>query len=176
MKGRRGAGTHWHMANPLRFWILALCAACGGDGTVGGSTDANPQADADETVTSCEAPDVLVLLDRTASMAERPDGTMPANTPAGHAEAKWSIAIGAVEALAIRFETSIRFGLALFPRAPTTGCITMTERIAGDRASNPQCQAGELLVAPAATTGTAIASELDPETTLLCTSTPIGAG
>ena len=122
------------MVNPRLLPLLFLFAAigCGGDANVPGQgADAANQADADESVVICEEPDVLVLLDRTASMAERPDGTLPPNTPAGHAEAKWTIAIDAVETLASRFETTIRFGLALFPRAPANGCITMTDASPG---------------------------------------------
>ncbi len=144
---------------------------------MGSGTAPDAGSTGDGEVASCDPPDVLVLLDRTASMAERPNGTMPANTPAGHAEAKWSIAIQAVEALSQKLETTVRFGLALFPRAPSgSACVTLAERLAGDRASNPQCQAGEVVVEPAMSAATAIGSTLDPETTRLCTSTPIGAG
>jgi hypothetical protein len=126
---------------------------------------------------TCNPPDVLVLLDRTASMAERPNGTFPANTPAGHTESKWFIAIDAIERLSTQMEASVRFGLALFPRAPVSeACITLQERISGQRASNPQCESGEVLVSPATSSATTIDSMLDPETTRLCTSTPIGAG
>jgi hypothetical protein len=151
-------------------WILL--AACGDKAA--GTPDAPISID---SVAQCSAPDVLVVLDRTASMAERPDGTLPPNTAQGRAESKWTIALAAVEALSNQFQTSIEFGLALFPRAPTgTACITLAEKLSGATASNPQCQAGELLVAPATSTAGAIAAALDPETTRLCTSTPIGAG
>lgn len=128
--------------------------------------------------TTCQPPDVLVLLDRTASMAERPNGTFPANTTAGHTESKWFIAIDAIETLSTQMETTARFGLALFPRAPVSSeaCVTLAARISGERASNPQCESGEVLVSPASSSATEIDSMLDPETTRLCTSTPIGAG
>src|SRR5687767_9433659 len=162
----------------LTRWIAIACLiGCGSkEGGTGGAPDSGTTIDGDESAT-CSPPDVLVLLDRTASMAARPDGTLPPNTPAGHAESKWSIALAAVEGLTGRFDTTIRFGLALFPRAPTgDACVTLAERLSGQRASNPQCEAGELLVAPATATSGAIGTMLDPETTRLCTSTPIGAG
>jgi hypothetical protein len=137
--------------------------------------DASTTTDGDTT--TCNPPDVLVLLDRTASMAERPNGTFPANTLAGHAESKWFIAIDAIESLSTEMEATVRFGLALFPRAPAANaCITLSERIAGAHASNPQCEAGEVLVEPASASAGEIDAVLDPEATRLCTSTPIGAG
>src|SRR5262245_12653229 len=41
----------------------------------------------------CVPPDMLVVLDRTMSMFKRPDGVIPPDTPAGHAETKWYLAI-----------------------------------------------------------------------------------
>jgi hypothetical protein len=139
--------------------------------------DAASSSDGNAGSAACEAPDVLVLLDRTMSMSKRPDGSTPSNTLAGHSEAKWSIAIAAIEALTSKFDASIRFGLALFPRDPGGGkCITLQQRLSGKSASNSQCDVGELLVPPAPTTATTIAATLDPEATVLCTSTPIGKG
>lgn len=163
---------------------LLVIAACGGnkdngngngDAGTGGDGDGgnNGQVDAD----SCEAPDMLVLLDRTMSMHKRPDGTVPPDTAAGRAESKWAIAITAVEALTAQFQTSIRFGLTLFPRDPGGDkCVTLSQRIGGQTATNPQCEAGEDLVAPAISTAAPIAAALDPDTTLLCNTTPVGAG
>lgn len=124
---------------------------------------------------ACEPPDVLVLLDRTVSMAERPDGSMPPNTSTGHAESKWAIALAAVEKLTANLDTTIQFGLALFPQR-TDGCITLAQRLSGMTASNPNCQTGEVLVDPTVQTSTAIQSALDTEATELCRSTPIGSG
>src|SRR5262245_47110075 len=104
-----------------RSILVALCViGCGEPASESTAPDAPDAPDASPTVGSdavstCEAPDVLVLLDRTASMAERPDGTLPADTAAGHTESKWFIAIQAVEALSRELESSVRFGLALFP-------------------------------------------------------------
>jgi hypothetical protein len=161
------------MVNRLSIVAAAALLGCGDHGAQ--PPDASTQTGHDASVAACNPPDVLVLLDRTASMAERPDGTKPANTPAGHAESKWFMAIDAVESLSAKLETTIRFGLALFPRAPA-GCITLAARISGMTSSNPQCQAGVVLVTADVSTAAAIDSQLDPEATRLCTSTPIGAG
>jgi hypothetical protein len=166
-----------------RYSTLALCAVlgCGSsnpDEPGATSPDAStPLTSTDADTAACNPPDVLVVLDRTVSMAERPDGTKPPNTPAGHAESKWYSAVQAVEQLSSQFETSIRFGLELFPREPSSDvCISLAERLSGMTASNPDCEAGEVVVPPDGSTASAIASAIDPETTLLCKSTPIGAG
>lgn len=126
---------------------------------------------------NCIPPDMLIVLDRTMSMHRRPDGTVPPDTAAGHAESKWFLAIQAVETLTKSLEKSIRFGLELFPKDPgMKQCVTLSERIQGITATNPTCQTGEVLVAPNLSTSLAIDAALDPEKTLLCTSTPIGAG
>lgn len=139
--------------------------------------DVQPASSDGSAGAACEAPDMLVLLDRTMSMSKRPDGSTPSNTLAGHSESKWAIAIAAIEAVTMKFDASIRFGLALFPRDPGGGkCITLQQRLSGKSASNSDCDVGELLVPTAPTTATTIAATLDPETTLLCTSTPIGKG
>ena len=165
------------------LWTVVLCAVLGcGSTDDPGSTPSTPDAGSNEIApdadtSACNPPDVLVVLDRTVSMAERPDGTKPPNTPAGHAESKWYAAVNAVEALTSQFETSIRFGLELFPREPSGDvCITLSERLSGQTAGNPDCEAGEVIVTPDASAASPIASALDPETTMLCKSTPIGAG
>ncbi len=54
--------------------------------------------------------------------------------------------------------------------------MTLDERIGGTTATNPQCQEGEVLVPTAVHSAPAIDAAIDPDTTLLCRSTPIGAG
>jgi hypothetical protein len=125
----------------------------------------------------CVPPDMLIVLDRTMSMHKRPDGTLPPDTAAGHAESKWYIAVEAVETLTASLDQTIRFGLELFPRDPGMNqCVTLAQRIQGISATNPQCEQGEVPVQPNIGTSIAIGAILDPETTLLCRSTPIGAG
>lgn len=164
----------------LRVALLAISSAAIGCGpeTVSaadsaGDVDANPSdAVPPGDMIECDAPDMLVVLDRTQSMHRRPDGT----TPAAHAESRWYLAIQAVEAVTAEFQSTIRFGLELFPRDPGTGCVTLAERIAGTSATNATCEEGEVLVPPAIATATSIDNVLDPETTKMCFSTPIGAG
>lgn len=172
----------------LPFSILLLASACGdgsgapdgqgsgGDATV---TDAPPIADAPPAsdAESCEPPDMLLVLDRTMSMHRRPDGTQPPDTVAGRQESKWYIAITAIEALTADLEGTIRFGLELFPRDPGQDkCVTLSERINGVTATNVTCEAGEIVVSPTTGTVPAIAAAIDPDTTRLCNSTPIGEG
>lgn len=144
------------------------------DGNSGPVTDGGPVADAD----NCQPPDMLFVLDRTMSMHRRPDGTVPPDTPDGHMESKWYLAINAIEAATQSLQETVRFGLSLFPvdSGGADVCVTLSQRISGITASNTPCEAGEVLVPPDISTGAAIAGALDPETTRLCRSTPIGAG
>jgi hypothetical protein len=174
----RGAGDLLYggrMSN-LRIAVIAIATAALGCGpetatAIDGSTG-DDASGSDADVVACDAPDVLVVLDRTQSMYRRPDGSPPAT----HAESRWYIAVNAIEAVSAQFQATIRFGLELFPRDPLTDtCVTLAERIAGTEATNPICEAGEVLVQPAISTATAIDGVIDPETTSLCYSTPIGA-
>ncbi len=143
------------------------------DGGPPEAVDATPPS----VAPACDAPDMLVMLDRTMSMYRRPDGTAPPNTPDGRRQSKWHVAVGAVEAVTAKFQTTIRFGLELFPRDPGQSlCVTVEQRLDGQGARNPICEPGEVAVPPALSAAGAIASAIDPETTLLCKSTPIGAG
>jgi hypothetical protein len=111
------------------------------------------------------------------SMHRRPDGTIPPDTPAGHAESKWFLAITSIEAVTASLDRTVRFGLELFPidRGGDV-CVTLSQRINGITATNVQCEEGDVLVSPEIDTSDAVAAALDPETTRLCRSTPIGAG
>lgn len=166
---------------------IALGVACGPRGD--GGQDAGGQQDSsvldghvywdgmvgDDAGDPCEPPDMLIVLDRTMSMHRQPDGD-PA--PQGsHELSKWYLAIDAIETVTAGYDQRVRFGLELFPRDPADGsCVTLTQRIDGTTASNPTCEEGEVLVSPGVGTAVAIDDAMDPETTLLCRSTPIGAG
>ncbi|GAC1545653.1 MAG: hypothetical protein NVS3B10_09720 [Polyangiales bacterium] len=129
-----------------------------------------PHADAGA---ACEPPDVLVILDHTLSMAKTPTGAVVANTPAGHAKSKWSIAVGAVKALsAPPIDKTIRFGLELLPHG-APGCVTLDQILTGTSATNAACQPGEVVVPPDLEHGAAIAAAIDVERTPLCITTPI---
>ncbi len=124
----------------------------------------------------CLPPDALIVLDRTQSMHRTPAGQTPVDGP-GYASSKWAQAIVGIEAMtAAPIDTSLRFGLELWPRDPGGGvCVTLAERIEQDKlATNPMCEAGEVVIEPAAGNGATIAAALDPATTLLCNTTPTG--
>jgi hypothetical protein len=120
------------------------------------------------------APEVLFVVDRSASMALRPDGTRPLDTPSDRAESRIALAAAAVKAVtAAPADESVRFGLELFP-PNESGCVTLSARITGTTPTNPACDPGELSVQPAFGSGAPIAAALDPDTILLCASDPLG--
>lgn len=128
---------------------------------------------------ACRAPQMMVLFDRTGTMHRDLTGTTPADTAEGHAAAKFTIAIDALDDLLATngLDQALRLGLAMFPRDPGGGqCISLSQRLAGGLFSNPSCEGGEVPVAPALGTAAQIASYLDPETTTLCNTTPTGSG
>lgn len=139
-----------------------------GDGTING--DGNLSGDG---LTGCAAPDLLIVLDRTQSMKSRPNGSNPG--AALYQESKWYLATQAIKTLtAAPNDTTILFGLELFPRDPGGAvCHTLAEELAGASATNPDCEAGEVLVPVGAGTGGAIAGALDVTTQRLCNTTPI---
>ncbi len=172
----------------MALMALVVSSACGprgddGQPDGGGNLEASVE-DAhiwwDGTVGSdagdpCEPPDMLIVLDRTMSMHRMPDGD-PA-PQASHDLSKWVLAIVGIETVTAAYDLRLRFGLELFPRDPADGsCVTLTERIGGTTATNVNCEEGEVLVSPDVGTSGAVDNAMDPETTLLCRSTPIGAG
>jgi hypothetical protein len=124
----------------------------------------------------CVPPDMMIALDRTLTMHFTPDGVEPTDAPA-YASSKWAQAISAIEKVAAPpIDQGIRFGLELWPKE-ADGCITLAERVENTKqATNPFCEAGEILVEPAVSSGAMIAGALDPATTKLCVSTPTGSG
>jgi hypothetical protein len=127
---------------------------------------------------ACDRPDALIVLDRTASMHKTPSGDDPPNTVAGRLTTKWGIAVTAINALvAAPVDSTVRFGLSLFPRDPGgSQCKSLQNLIGGSSPSNPSCQTGEVVVPTALGMGPAINGALSVETTKLCTSTPISQG
>ncbi|MBW2454809.1 MAG: VWA domain-containing protein [Deltaproteobacteria bacterium] len=153
-------------------------SAAGGSGGDGGWQSSSSSGTGGAT---CVPPDLLIVLDRTMSMHRQPDGTPAEGTPTGKQQSKWYIAIDAIETSTALFEGGMRFGLELFPLDPgpsngTEQCVTLDQRINGITATNTPCQEGEVVVPTALNSASAIDGAIDPETTLLCTSTPIGAG
>lgn len=170
--------------------FASLGAGCGADssGVPGGFVDgggvvldAGPTSDA--FVIGCEPPDFMVLLDRTGSMSQRPDGTLPPNTDIGASETKWSIAVSSIETLAASRDDSLRLGLILFPTDPDgdggTDCSNLgtwlTEYLPPE-SNDPVCLPAEMLVSPTLGAYVEIDNAIDRDLTGLCTYTPIGAG
>jgi MYXO-CTERM domain-containing protein len=89
--------------------------------------------DASAEVASCDAPQVLVVLDHSSSMGERApldDGTL-----------KWDAAVTAITELTSGFESTIDFGLSIFP-------------------SDGECTTGDVAVGIARNNAAAIAAAL----------------
>jgi hypothetical protein len=161
--------------------------ASGGAGTGGSSGSTvgpfgDGSAPAEDGGASCNAPDVLIVLDHTDSMSAEPTGQKPANTAAGHLLSKWYLATQAIKAVvAPPMDEQIAYGLEPFPLDPqvitdagATGvCQTLTGLLGGMHSTNTSCEPGEVLVAPATGNGAKISNILDPETMRLCVSTPI---
>jgi hypothetical protein len=147
----------------------------GGDSepfTVGTSTGSNTGAGGGP---ACVPPDVLITLDRTLTMHKTPDGSEPTDAPA-YASSKWFQALAAIKGLVTpKLDQNIRFGLEMWPKDPGMGCLTLTEKVMGLAATNPACEAGDILVNPALGTSAKIDPLLDPTTAHICTSTPTGA-
>ncbi|CAN5904005.1 hypothetical protein BH11MYX2_BH11MYX2_17820 [soil metagenome] len=171
-----------HSSRVLSLFLVAV-AACGAsssspkDSGAGDDDGGNVGDDAD---TTCTAPNMLILLDRTGTMHRNLAGSTPTDDPAGHASAKFTIAINALDALmgTAGLDQSLRLGLSMFPRDPGGGtCITLSQRLSGSATfMNPACEICEVVVEPALGTAASIAAAIDPETTPLCNTTPIGAG
>ena len=97
-----------------------------------------------------DAPNVLILLDRSGSMYQPPVD-------------RWDPAVAAISDLTSKLDAQVKFGLMEFPSPASTG-------VAG------QCASGELIVPPALKTSSAIAGALsgDP-TTKVAGGTPTAA-
>jgi hypothetical protein len=125
----------------------------------------------------------MVLLDRTGSMSQRPDGTMPPNSAAGADQSKWGIAVSSLKTLAMSREMSLRLGLVLFPLDPDgdqgTDCSnldTWLTQYLPPESNDPVCLPAELLVSPLLGAAGEIDDAIDRDLTGLCSYTPIGAG
>lgn len=120
---------------------------------------------------------MLIVLDRTGTMHRDLAGQTPPDTAPGHASAKLTQAINALDTLLATpgLDQTLRFGLELFPRDPGGGlCKTLTQRLQNEALTNTPCEAGQLVVPPALGTAAMISAAIDPETTTLCFSTPTG--
>lgn len=171
---------------------LALTAplawvACGGDigDAVPGVVDAGSSTTDGgvQTPVGCEPPDLMLILDRTGSMVQRPDGSLPPNSAAGAEQTKWYTAVTTIEALAEDLDSHVRFGLTLFPQDPDgaggydcSNLDTWLREWLPPESNDPSCQPAELMVSPAVGTSPDIASAIEVDGTGLCSTTPIGGG
>jgi hypothetical protein len=114
----------------------------GGDVTGGGASNGNTQCTKRAVLPTRTTPDMLVVLDRSGSMA-----------PGGNDRGtdRWSGSVAAVTEVVERFEDRVSFGLMTFPNAG-----------AGGRGGNTQqCAAGSVNVPVGGDTSAAIASVLE---------------
>jgi hypothetical protein len=175
---------------PLLFALAAGLAACGpsiGDGPEGavdaGPAGADAAAQSDAGQVACMPADFFIVLDRTGSMAQRPDGTLPPNTAAGMDETKWHTAVDAIESVTAALDGTVRFGLGLFPRdqdgADGTDCSnlgTWLTQYLPPETNDASCQPAQLYVLPELGTAAAIDAAISTDGTGLCSTTPIGGG
>jgi hypothetical protein len=183
------------MARLAMIALLLCCSACGsmtsgftsfedasttdapGDDAPDAAVDGPTFGDASLDGGRCEPPDMLMVLDRSASMWRTLDGVIPPDTVVGRRRTKWGLAVAAVtRAVTPPRDTTVRFGLELFPRDPGGDlCPNLSGYIAGERPRNTICETGEILVSPAAGAGASIGSAITVDGTRLCLSTPITA-
>lgn len=158
--------------------LLLMLAACGPSHNTVDATGTSDVPTGDGDI--CRSPQMMILLDRTGTMHRDLAGNTPADTPAGRATSKFTIAIDALHGLLATqgIDQSLRLGLAMFPRDPGGGeCLTLSQRLSGSATfSNPPCEVGEVPISPDLGTASQIASYLDPETTTICNTTPTGSG
>jgi hypothetical protein len=167
---------------------LGACGAHIGDSDRA-AVDAGPSApDGRERVDAspaelCAASDLMIVLDRTGSMAQRPDGSMPPNSAAGVTQTKWYAAVNTIEDVVTSYQDTVRFGLALFPRDPDgeggrdcSNLDTWLAQYLPPESNDLRCQPAEVAVATGEGNAAAIDAAIDVMGTGLCRTTPIGAG
>ncbi len=119
----------------------------------------------------CPIPALMIVLDRSFSMAEDATGTKAPNI----GSTKWAHAVGAIEGFVGAYQHTIDFGFAMFPSpADNQYCDHVDEVLDGAHVDGFLCSA-TTEVAPAAGTAQAIIDRIDPADTRLCKGTPIDA-
>lgn len=178
-----------------RKWLSVLvplmAAACSGDiGSGGALPDAgqpdsmSPPPDAGSPIECTEPPpQLMIVLDRSGSLARRPDGTLPSNDASGKEETRWHIVIEAIKGVTMTLQEQVQFGLTLFPYDPDgvggvdcSNLDTWLEQYLPPESNDLTCQPGEVLVSPSMMNGAAVDGAIARDTTGLCSYTPIGAG
>lgn len=170
----------------LASLLGAACSDIGsGVGVDGGAGTAPGDAavPGDGAPGTCTSGDLLIVLDRSGSMSQRPDGTMPPNTAQGALQTKWHAAVSTIDAVSAQVGDKIRFGLALFPEDPDgaggrdcSNLSTWLNEYLPPETNDLACQPAEVLVSPALNAGPDINAAIDTDQTGLCGWTPTGAG
>jgi hypothetical protein len=167
--------------------LLGLLVACGSNAGDGGLVDAGGGEMADAAnqadAMSCEQTDLMIVLDRSGSLAQRPDGSMPPNTPEGALETKWYAAITTIESVVAAYQDTVRFGLTMFPSDPEgeegRDCSNLETWLIDylpPETDNRACEPAEVAVPAGQASLAAIDGAIELMDTGLCLSTPIGAG
>jgi hypothetical protein len=118
----------------------------------------------------CPTPALMIVLDRSFSMAQAPDGS---GWAADVQSTKWAAAVGAVETFVANFDESIELGFAMFPSpADNDYCDKVIDVITDADVDEMLCDA-EVALNPAPGIGPKISNRIDPEETRLCKGTPV---
>lgn len=177
-QGREDSGSGLATLGPAQADDGSSDAAGGESSSVGGSGPTKfDLGDADEAtgeVEACPPPDLLLVLDRSYSMHQMPDGESPPDTNDGYESSKWFLVIDALEGFMQAYGDAVHFGLELFPAVVQVGSCASMPSVVGHTQDNDDwiCTA-EVLTAPAEGAAELIAAELDPFGTPLCKGTPI---
>jgi hypothetical protein len=119
----------------------------------------------------CPIPALMIVLDRSFSMAEDATGTKAPNI----GSTKWAHAVGAIEGFVTAYQHTIDFGFAMFPSpADNQYCDHVDDVLDGSHVDGFLCSA-TTEIAPAAGTAPAIVDRIDAVDTRLCKGTPIDA-
>lgn len=163
-------------SSPLSTTQRAGSGGAGASASDGGSDALTIAVGVGGSSSPCAAPDMLILLDRTLTMAHTPDGKHASDAP-DYASTKWHQAATAInDVVSPPLDGSIRFGLELWPRDPGGGaCQTLANEVAfPGGASNAACEVAEIVIPPALDAGADFDNILVPGSTTLCFSTPTG--
>jgi len=166
--------------------LVSGCGLQGDDrpppiGTLYGDGDPEPAAlecDIGIGEPGCAPPQLLIVLDRSTSMAALSDGAYPRDPELARVASKWALAIAAIENVSTsEFAQRVSFGLEVFPRDPGVEdyCAPISEVVSGAPKWSTGCREGTLLVAPCPLAGADIGEALDINKTTLCGDTPMGA-
>lgn len=119
----------------------------------------------------CPAPALLIVVDRSFSMAEDSTGNDAPNVQS----TKWASAVAAIEGFVAMYDASIELGFAMFPSPADNQYCDHVADVLGDAHVDGFLCTAQIEIAPAPGTGPAIADRIDPVDTRLCKGTPIDA-